>query len=200
MGWCRPLNIHFPWNYICCRTFSQFFEVWPIVPPCWYFKFWEFTRPPNPKSGACYGGVMFPLLWVLPHAKGHQSTTCRQFFIIRRSLVELVGIFLCPLMKVVLIDAPKSWKRALSVITRQVINSIWYKISRDRLDKHLQLCCSCLLPWLPIFSSYFSFFLSSCSPLGSKVGQPLVSLHPLLLNVWPIHLNFLFLISTFTSF
>ena len=37
------------------------------------------------------------------------------------------------------------------------------------------------LPWLPIFSSYFSVFLSSCFPEGSKVGQPLVSLHPLFL-------------------
>jgi len=38
-----------------------------------------------------------------------------------------------------------------------------------------------LLLWLPIFSSYFSVFLSSCFPEGSKVGQPLVSLHPLFL-------------------
>jgi hypothetical protein len=37
------------------------------------------------------------------------------------------------------------------------------------------------LPWLPIFSSYFSVFLSSCFPEGFKVGQPLVSLHSLFL-------------------
>jgi hypothetical protein len=35
------------------------------------------------------------------------------------------------------------------------------------------------LPWLPIFSSCFSVFPSSCFPEGSKVGQPLV-----LLYVW----------------
>jgi len=52
-----------------------------------------------------------------------------------------------------------------------------------------------LLPWLPIFSSCFLVFLHSCFPEGSKVGQPLVSLHPL--NVWLIHLNFLFLICKF---
>ena len=53
------------------------------------------------------------------------------------------------------------------------------------------------LPWLPISSSCFSVFLSSCFPEGSKVGQPLVSLH--FFYVWPIHLNFLFLISKFIS-
>ena len=36
------------------------------------------------------------------------------------------------------------------------------------------------LPWLLIFSSCFSVFLSSCFLEGSKVGQPLVLLHPLL--------------------
>ena len=55
------------------------------------------------------------------------------------------------------------------------------------------------LPSLSIFSSYFSVFLSSWFPEGSKVGQPLVSVYPHFLNVWPIHLNFLFLISTFIS-
>ena len=37
------------------------------------------------------------------------------------------------------------------------------------------------LPRLPIFSSCFSVFLSSCFPEGSRVGQPLLSLHPLFL-------------------
>jgi predicted small integral membrane protein len=37
------------------------------------------------------------------------------------------------------------------------------------------------LPWLPIFSSYFSVFLSSCFCEDSKVGQPLALLHPLFL-------------------
>jgi len=37
------------------------------------------------------------------------------------------------------------------------------------------------LPWLPIFSICFSVFLSSCFLEGSKVGQPLVLLHPLFL-------------------
>ena len=54
------------------------------------------------------------------------------------------------------------------------------------------------LPWLPIFSSCFSVYLSSCFPEGYKVGQPLVSLHPFFC-VWSIHLNFLFLISKFIS-
>jgi len=51
------------------------------------------------------------------------------------------------------------------------------------------------LPWLPIFSSCFSVFLSSCVLEGSKVGPPLILFHPLFL----IHLNFLFLISKFIS-
>ena len=55
------------------------------------------------------------------------------------------------------------------------------------------------LPWSPIFSSYFFVFLSSCFPEGSKVGQPLVSLHPLFLMCDRSILNFLFLISTFIS-
>ena len=37
------------------------------------------------------------------------------------------------------------------------------------------------LPWLPIFSSRFSVFLSSCFPEGSKIGQLLISLHPVFL-------------------
>ena len=37
------------------------------------------------------------------------------------------------------------------------------------------------LPWLLTFSSCFSVFLSSCFLEGSKVGQPLVLLHPLFL-------------------
>ena len=54
-------------------------------------------------------------------------------------------------------------------------------------------------PWLPIFSSCFSVFLSSCFLEGSIVGQPSVSLHPLFLICDKIHLNFLFLISKFIS-
>ena len=53
------------------------------------------------------------------------------------------------------------------------------------------------LPWLPIFSSYISVFLSSCFPEGPKVGQPLVSLHPLFL-MCDQSINFFF-ISTFIS-
>ena len=53
------------------------------------------------------------------------------------------------------------------------------------------------LPWLPIFSSYFSVFLSSCSPEGSKVGQPRVSFHPLSLmrdqSIWIFFFLFLHL-------
>jgi len=52
------------------------------------------------------------------------------------------------------------------------------------------------LPWLPIFTSYFSVFLSSCFPEGSKAFDIFPSSF---LNVWPIHLNFLFLISAFIS-
>jgi len=38
------------------------------------------------------------------------------------------------------------------------------------------------LPWLPIFSSCFSVFLSSCFLEGSRVGQLLVLLHPIFLK------------------
>jgi hypothetical protein len=113
------------------------------------------------KSGACYSGVMFRLLWCLPQAKGYHTTPCRQLFIMQRSLVELVGIFLCPIMKVLLIDIPKRWKWALSVIRRQGINSSWAKISRDHLYKHLQLCLR-QLPnyWTAIIVKKYVFFLS----------------------------------------
>ena len=45
------------------------------------------------------------------------------------------------------------------------------------------------LPWLPIFSSCFSVFLSSCFLEGTSPSS--------FLNVWPVYLNFLFLISKF---
>ena len=48
------------------------------------------------------------------------------------------------------------------------------------------------LPWLPIFSICFSVFLSSCFLEGSKVGQPLVLLHPLFLTFWSRNFTFKF--------
>jgi hypothetical protein len=55
------------------------------------------------------------------------------------------------------------------------------------------------LPCLPTFSSRFSVFLSSRFPEGFKVGQPLVSLHPLFLMCETDPSKFLFLISKFIS-
>jgi len=46
-----------------------------------------------------------------------------------------------------------------------------------QLLRTLVHCSFYPLPWLLIFSSCFSVYLSSCFPEGSKVGQPLVSLH-----------------------
>ena len=51
-------------------------------------------------------------------------------------------------------------------------------------------------PWLPIYSSYFSDFLF---PWGFQCRAAFGISPSSFLNVWPIHLNFLFLISTFIS-
>ena len=87
-----------------------------------------------------------------------------------------------------------------SIIPSRNIGCLWVlSISVYRLLRILVYSSFYSLPWLPIFSSCFSVFLSSCFPEGSRVGQALVSLHPLFLNVWPIHLNFPFLISKLIS-
>ena len=52
------------------------------------------------------------------------------------------------------------------------------------------------LPWLPIFSSCFSVFLF---PWGFQSRAAFGTSPSSFLNVWPIHLNFLFLISKFIS-
>jgi hypothetical protein len=52
------------------------------------------------------------------------------------------------------------------------------------------------LPWLPIFSSYFSVFLFPWGFQSRAAFGISPSSYP---NVWPSHLNFLFLVSTFIS-
>jgi hypothetical protein len=67
-----------------------------------------------------------------------------------------------------------------SIIPSRNIGCLWVlSTSVYRLLRTLVYSSFYLLPWLPIFSSCFSVFLFSCFPEGSKVGQPLVSLHPL---------------------
>ena len=69
-----------------------------------------------------------------------------------------------------------------SIVASRNIGCLWVlSTSVYRLLRTLVHSSFYPLPWLPIFSSCFSVFLSSCFPEGSKVGQPLVSLHPLFL-------------------
>ena len=71
-----------------------------------------------------------------------------------------------------------------SIVPSRNIGCLWVLSTSDyRLLRTLVHSSFYLLPWLPIFSSCFSVFLSSCFLEGSKVGQPLVSLHPLFLTL-----------------
>jgi len=69
-----------------------------------------------------------------------------------------------------------------SIVPSRNIGCLWVlSTSVCRLLRTLVHSSFYPLPWLPIFSSYFSVFLSSCFPEGSRVGQPLVFLHLLFL-------------------
>ena len=69
-----------------------------------------------------------------------------------------------------------------SIVPSRNIGCLWVlSTSVYRLLRTLVHSSFYPLPWLPIFSSYFSIFLSSFFPEGSTVGQPLVSFHPLYL-------------------
>jgi len=69
-----------------------------------------------------------------------------------------------------------------SIVLSRKIGCLWVlSTSVYRLLRTSVHSSSYLLPWLLIFSSYFSVFLSSCFPEDSKVVHSLVSVHPLFL-------------------
>ena len=87
-----------------------------------------------------------------------------------------------------------------SIVPTRNIGCLWVlATSVYRLLRNLVHSSFYPFPWLPIFSSCFSVFLSSCFPEGSKVGAAFGISPSSFLNVWPIHLNFLFLVSKFIS-
>ena len=69
-----------------------------------------------------------------------------------------------------------------SIVPSRNIGCLWVlSTSVYRLLRTLVHSSFYPLPWIPIFSSYFSVFLSSCFLEGSKVVHSFVSLHPLFL-------------------
>ena len=69
-----------------------------------------------------------------------------------------------------------------SIVPSRNIGCLWVlSTSIYRLLRTLVHSSFYPLQWLSIFSIYFSVILSSCLPEGSKVGQPLLFLHPLFL-------------------
>ena len=83
-----------------------------------------------------------------------------------------------------------------SIVFSRNIGCLWVlSTSVYRLLRTLVHSSFYPLPWLPI-SSYFSVFLF---PWGFQSRAAFGISPSSFLNVWPIHINFLFLISTFIS-